>query len=140
MPIVSLNDTIKTMIQIDTTSTVSLAEQIEAEIRRAIASGVVQRGDNLPPVRQLAADLGVNLNTVARAYRALEASGLIITRRGRGTIVTANHENSTDSPPSESVVAVIKKELEKTISDAKLSGMKKKDILHIFEQLAGKYW
>lgn len=128
------------MIQIDTTSTVSLAEQIETEIRRAIASRVVQRGDNLPPVRQLAADLGVNLNTVARAYRALEASGLIITRRGRGTIVTANCENSTDSPPSESVVAVITKELEKIISDAKLSGMKKKDIFHIFDQLAGKYW
>ena len=135
-----MNDTIITMIQIDTTSTVSLAEQIEAEIRRAIASRVVQRGDNLPPVRQLAADLGVNLNTVARAYRALEASGLIITRRGRGTIVTANCENSTDLPPSESVVAVIAKELEKIISDAKLSGMKKKDIFYIFDQLAGKYW
>ncbi len=128
------------MIQIDTASTTPLAEQIETEIRRAIASNAVAPGDVLPPVRQLASDLGVNLNTVARAYRALEAKGLIITRRGRGTIVTASRENRGEKQPSAETVASIERELETAISNAKLSGMRKNDMVLLFNQLVPKYW
>ncbi|MEW6278583.1 MAG: GntR family transcriptional regulator, partial [Candidatus Eremiobacterota bacterium] len=73
------------MIRIQVDSTVPLVEQLQQELRRAIARGEVGPGDPLPPVRQLAADLGINWNTVARAYRALELEGLVSTARGRGT-------------------------------------------------------
>jgi len=59
------------------------------EIRRAIALGDLRRGDVLPSVRQLAADLRINPHTVAQAYRELERDGLVSVRRGHGTFVTA---------------------------------------------------
>ena len=80
------------MLTIDPQSTASLGEQIEHGIRRAIACGDLQGGQELPPVRQLAGDLGVNFNTVARAYRNLERDGLLQTRRGQGTFVRAISE------------------------------------------------
>ena len=64
-----------------------LTEQIRKEIYRLIEQHQLQPGTLLPTVRQLAAKLGVNFNTVARAYRALDAAGLITTRQGRGTYV-----------------------------------------------------
>ena len=61
--------------------------QIVEQIRQRIARGELQPGDQLPTVRQLAADLRVNFNTVARAYRLLDEAGLISTQHGRGTYV-----------------------------------------------------
>jgi len=61
--------------------------QIAEQIQRRIASGELKPGEQLPTVRQLAATLGVNFNTVARAYRLLDKSGLISTQHGRGTYV-----------------------------------------------------
>jgi GntR family transcriptional regulator len=52
-----------------------------------IAAGVLVPGDQLPTVRQLAADLRVNFNTIARAYRILDEAGVISTQQGRGTFV-----------------------------------------------------
>src|SRR5215203_2875293 len=70
----------------------SLVEQIARGIRVLIAGGSLKPNDELPTVRQLAGDLGVNLNTVSRAYRELEESGLVTTVRGRGTVVASNQE------------------------------------------------
>ena len=61
--------------------------QIMDQIRRMVANGELKRGDQLPTVRQLAAELRVNWNTVARAYRLLDEAGLISTQHGRGTYV-----------------------------------------------------
>jgi len=71
---------------------VSLTDQIVSALRRSIATGALRVGDELPPVRQLAADLSVNLNTVSRAYQALQEEGLILTARGRGTRVVRDRE------------------------------------------------
>ncbi len=71
------------MIRIDLNAPEPLGEQIRSEIRDAIARGETRPGESLPTVRQLAADLGINLNTVARAYRLLESEGLVTTIRGR---------------------------------------------------------
>jgi Predicted transcriptional regulators len=70
-------------------SGVPLYVQIEEQIKTAIASGVLQPGDRLPAVRELALELTINPNTVARAYRELERAGLIDTTPGRGTFVKA---------------------------------------------------
>jgi GntR family transcriptional regulator len=61
--------------------------QIVEQVRQRVARGELQPGDQLPTVRQLAADLRVNFNTVARAYRLLDEAGLISTQHGRGTYV-----------------------------------------------------
>lgn len=63
--------------------------QLERGLRAAIAAGRLRAGDQLPTVRQLAGDLRVNANTVARVYSELERAGVLETRRGVGSFVTA---------------------------------------------------
>jgi GntR family transcriptional regulator len=57
------------------------------QVKQAIAGGKLNPGDQLPTVRQLAADLRINFNTVARAYRLLDEEGIISTQHGRGTYI-----------------------------------------------------
>ncbi len=61
--------------------------QIEAQVKHAIAAGALQQNDLLPPVRKLAAELGINPNTVARAYQNLERDGILRTVPGGGCYV-----------------------------------------------------
>ncbi|HET7010395.1 MAG TPA: GntR family transcriptional regulator [Anaerolineales bacterium] len=79
-------------IPIDLRSKVPAYVQIVDQVRGLVASGALRPGDQLPTVRQLAADLRINFNTVARAYRMLDESGVISTQQGRGTYVV-------ESPP-----------------------------------------
>jgi len=64
-----------------------LYQQLVDEIKTLIARGELAQGTSLPPVRQVATDLGVNLNTVAFAYRRLQKEGLIRVRHGSGAVV-----------------------------------------------------
>jgi len=66
----------------------SPSEQIRDQVAGLITTGALARGDRLPSVRQLAADLQVAPGTVAKAYRALEAGGLIVSRAGAGSRVS----------------------------------------------------
>lgn len=72
---------------IDSRSPTPLYAQIASRVRVAIASGELARGDALPSVRSLAAELRVNPATVVQAYRDLEGEGLVATRHGAGTFV-----------------------------------------------------
>lgn len=74
-------------IQIDFRSNVAIYTQIVEQLRQLIAKGEIKVGDKLPTVREMAADLRVNFNTVARAYRILDEAGLISTQLGRGTYI-----------------------------------------------------
>jgi DNA-binding transcriptional regulator YhcF (GntR family) len=73
---------------VDTTSPIPPYEQLRGQLTELIRHGVLAAGDRLPPVRQLAADLGLAAGTVARAYRELEQAELVRSRRGAGTRVT----------------------------------------------------
>lgn len=64
-------------------------EQLRRQVADLVGAGVLAHGTRLPSVRQLAADLRLAPGTVARAYRELEAAGLLRSRRGAGTVVTA---------------------------------------------------
>ena len=75
------------MIELDEFSTTPPYEQIRAGIAAQVDAGTLWAGDRLPTVRRLAEDLGVAANTVARAYRELEASGVIETRGRAGSFV-----------------------------------------------------
>jgi DNA-binding transcriptional regulator YhcF (GntR family) len=70
-------------------------EQVRRQLAGHIATGRLMAGSRLPPVRQLAADLGLAAGTVARAYRELEEAGLITTGRARGTHVTQGRGRTT---------------------------------------------
>ncbi|NUT33220.1 MAG: GntR family transcriptional regulator [Hamadaea sp.] len=75
------------IVEVDTGSPVPAYEQIRAQIAAMIDSGGLPPGQRLPPVRQLAADLGLAVNTAARAYRELESAGLVVSRVRHGTVV-----------------------------------------------------
>ena len=72
---------------VDPTSPTPIYAQLDRSIRAAIATGELEPGAQLPTVRQLAVDLAVNANTVARVYAQLERDGMLETRRGVGTFV-----------------------------------------------------
>ncbi len=74
---------------LDQTDKTPVYAQLERAIRSAIAAGRLSVGDQLPTVRQLAVDLRVNANTVAKVYAFLERSGVLETRRGVGTFIAA---------------------------------------------------
>jgi GntR family transcriptional regulator len=75
------------MFAIDENDPTPLYAQLERAIRVAIATGRLNAGDKLPTVRQLAVDLKINANTVAKVYGELERSGVLETRRGVGTFI-----------------------------------------------------
>ena len=75
-------------ITLDSKDPTPLHAQLERNIRLAIATERLRPGDQLPTVRQMAVDLRINANTVARVYLALEREGIVATKRGVGTFVT----------------------------------------------------
>jgi GntR family transcriptional regulator len=75
------------MFHLDPSDPTPLYAQLEWAIRAAVATGQLEDGDRLPTVRQLAVDLRINANTVAKVYSELERAGMLETRRGVGTFV-----------------------------------------------------
>lgn len=125
------------MIVVDLASDRPLAEQVEAGLRAALAAGEAGPGDRLPTARQLAADLGVSLATVARAYRALEADGLVTTVRGRGTVVASATQRDAGTAAAKETVAA---RLAEVVSDARLAGLTRKQFDRLVARAAGKLW
>src|SRR5256885_8746428 len=74
-------------VAIDAKDPTPLHAQLERGIKVAIATGRLRAGDQLPTVRQLAVDLRINANTVAKVYLALEREGVVATKRGVGTFI-----------------------------------------------------
>ncbi|NUW35481.1 GntR family transcriptional regulator [Nonomuraea sp. SMC257] len=84
------------MIVIDSGSPVPPFEQLRAQLARQIQDGALPVGSRLPTIRHLAADLGLAVNTVGRAYRELEEAGLIETRGRAGSFVSAAGEEGRE--------------------------------------------
>lgn len=79
------------MFIINLQSKVPIFEQLKRQILEYIAIGVLKDGDQLPSVRQLATQLGINPNTVSKAYQELELHGYLYTLKGKGCFVSGNH-------------------------------------------------
>lgn len=86
--------------RVDTRTGVPIYLQLVEQIKHLIASGELSEGDQLPTVRQMAVDLEINANTVAKAYGELERQGIIERRQGVGTFVRLRHEALTDQERS----------------------------------------
>jgi GntR family transcriptional regulator len=98
-----------------------LYRQIVDEIKGLIARGELREGSSLPPVRQISSDLGVNLNTVAFAYRRLQAEGLIKVRHGSGAVV----KSRTGSEKAEEQLRL---QLRTALIQLVLAGLKRSEI------------
>jgi GntR family transcriptional regulator len=118
---------------IDIHSSVAVYVQIENHIQFAIASGRLKATDQLPSVRELSERLQVNPNTVAKAYRDLEVMGLLYTRRGMGVFI----QKGVDAKCREDCRRRIIMRLHEVTSEARASGMKKKEVVEIVEKSMG---
>jgi GntR family transcriptional regulator len=87
------------IVSIDQRDATPIYAQLERGLRAAIATGRLRPGDQLPTVRQLAVDVQVNANTVARVYAELERAGVIETKRGVGSFISATPARA--HPPRE---------------------------------------
>ncbi len=126
------------MITIDLESAVPIVEQLHAGIREAIARGELRPGDPLPTVRQLADDLGINLNTVARAYRLLEGDGLVTSIRGRGSVVRSARE--APAIAERSLQQRIGQTIRALVADARLAGLERDEFEALFLEQARSQW
>jgi GntR family transcriptional regulator len=112
-------------VKVNKSDPTDLYEQVAAEIRRAIAEGEAKPGDRLPPARDLAAVLGVNMNTVFRSLRLLRDEGLLEFRRGRGVTVVGTPERG----------AVVQKAKE-LVEFARHQGYRVDELVEIIEDVA----
>ena len=111
-----------------------LYAQLDRAIRFAIATQQLRAGDQLPTVRQLAVDLRINANTVARVYAELERAGMVETRRGVGTFVRA-HDHHTVNKRSLESEREFRKLVDRCVADAAALGF---SIDELIDHLAGK--
>ena len=102
-------------------------QQIVDEIKCLIATGELPQGTFLPPVRQVAADLGVNLNTVAFAYRRLQREGLVKVRHGAGALVISR-------VLKEPVAEQTRSQLTTALTHLVLSGLKQSEVRSLVEE------
>lgn len=115
------------LASIDINSSVAVYVQIENHVQFAIAAGKLKPGDQLPSVRELSERLGVNPNTVAKAYRDLEVMGLLYTRRGMGVFVNKGVENRCREECRKQIIG----RMHEVVAEAKAAGMSSKEVSDI---------
>jgi DNA-binding transcriptional regulator YhcF (GntR family) len=104
-------------------------EQVADQVRRLVASGDLAPGTPLPSVRQLAGDLGVNLNTIARAYRLLEGERFLVIRDRAGVLVAALAEEVDDSAGAE-----LLDQMRATLARLRQAGMATEELLSVMRR------
>ena len=114
------------IVAIDSRDPTPIYAQLERGLRAAIATGRLRPGDQLPTVRQLAVELMVNANTVARVYAELERSGVIDTRRGVGSFVSATPAQA--HPPRERERR-LRAFVTRVLADADAAGFTRDDVV-----------
>ncbi|MBV8198357.1 MAG: GntR family transcriptional regulator [Candidatus Eremiobacteraeota bacterium] len=124
------------VLTVDPRSGVPIYLQIIEQVKRSVALGVLQAGEQLPTVKQLAIDLTVNPNTVARAYRELEREQVIETNPGRGSFVRP--DGVADSPR---VAADIGRDaLTAALREAKSVGLGRDEVRAVFEAVLERWF
>jgi GntR family transcriptional regulator len=121
-------------IRIDNASNRPVYRQIIDQIKRDIAMGRLIKDEKLPTVRQLAAQLAINPNTIAKAYRQLESEGIIVTRPGAGAFIA-----NLDSNLSRAVrKRLLSDELERIAVEAFHMQIDRETLLELFNNAAEK--
>jgi GntR family transcriptional regulator len=115
-------------ITIDAQDKTPIYQQVVNGIKALIARGELETGSSLPPVRQVATDLGVNLNTIAFAYRQLQQEGLIKVKHGSGAEVVSPVFAKRDEERTQ-------ERLRAVLADLVLSGLTRTEILSLVNEL-----
>ena len=118
------------MWQVDPKDPTPIHAQLERSVRVAIATGRLRPGDQLPTVRQLAVDLRVNANTVAKVYVALERDGVVETKRGVGTFIAEAQTRRMQSAQRERQLAAM---VDRFLADISARGFTSRELM---QQLA----
>lgn len=116
------------LIKVNTRGFVPLYEQVKAEIRRLAALGAVKPHDPLPSIRELAAEILVNPNTVARAYRELEQEGLIYTQKGRGSFLSARRAQDM----GRDIEAHLNRKMDEAVREIRKFGLSPAEVRKLF--------
>ena len=117
------------MFQLDFASRVPIYEQLCQNVIKLACAEVFKPGDKLPPVRTLATQLGVNPNTVAKAYRILEADGYIYSTVGRGSFLTEKLSKNS----AHKIVAL--NEFSKSAKNAHLFGISEEELINAVHKI-----
>jgi len=104
----------------------SIYEQIRSQIVKFIDNGILKPGDKLPSVRSLANDLGINPNTVMKAYQELERNGYIYTLNKKGVFVAGNHDSLKQRNREDAF---------RMLKTLKEEGFSKEDLLQMMEEV-----
>src|SRR5580765_8817888 len=115
------------LISIDSQDATPIYAQLERALRAAIATGRLQPGEQLPTVRQLAVELRVNANTVARVYADLERAGVLETQRGVGSFVSA--VGPVEARPAQEKARRLRAFVTRVLADADGAGFTIDDVL-----------
>lgn len=116
------------MIQLNYRDARPIYEQVKDGFRRLLLSGAIREGDRLPSVRELSAQLAVNPNTIQRAYREMEAEGIVYTAQARGTFAA-----SPEALRREQVNALMAS-LRETAAQLAAMGVSREEIIHELEE------
>jgi len=122
------------VIRVDPASFIPIYEQVKQEILRLVATGRLKVHDPLPSIRDLAAEIIINPNTVARAYRELEQTGLISTQKGRGSFIAPRAGLDAANDRKTRLARV----MDGAIAEARKFALADDDILKIFEERLSK--
>jgi GntR family transcriptional regulator len=117
-------------VQIQNESGVPLYVQVEQQIRLLIHRGVLRPGELMPTVRELAVQLGINSNTVARVYQDLQREGVLVLRRGVGSFV-ADKPPSRPLPPAD--LRVLEKKVDELIALGRRIGLAPGELYQLIE-------
>ena len=109
--------------------------QIVEQINQAIARGELHPGDKLPAVRQLASELVINPNTVARAYSVLEQQGLVASKTGSGTFVSDPRLSNAEARD----IHLLQERIDNIISRGLNLGISHHNLLNLFKQRMAKF-
>lgn len=123
-------------LKLDFRSGIPIYSQIIEQIRQMVASGDLKQGDQLPTVRQLATDLRINWNTVARAYKQLDDAGLISTQQGRGTYIWEIPDAAADSRLRQQTLEDLTR---RYLADAARLGVSPTEVAVAFEKQIGTW-
>lgn len=119
-------------VHVDFRSNEPIYLQIARQIGELVETGELNVGDQLPTVREMAAELSINFNTVARAYRLLDETRLISTQRGRGTYIWEKPTNETIKILKEEALQMM---VQKLVDDAHALGYDISDALAMLEKM-----
>lgn len=118
------------MVEVDFRSRMPIYEQLVENYKELIIKGILSEDEKLPSVRALSKELGINPNTIQKAYRELEKQEYIYSIKGKGSYVMVRQERKNNQEKN-----MIKDELKKVMEQAVYSGITIEEIKHIVDEV-----